>query len=210
MNKRISLLLFLTIGVVFIQCVTDDEMGSCGGGYEGEFFDITGINSIQHRARTAETYSPPLDPNTSINFEKFTRTQIDFDVFYHRGITRNQKISKPNGQLYALDCFINGEAGSENEKYVQINVITEYDFNTSFKKGDTINDIIEVYSSETRQKITLNEFIQSDTSRIQYSYLSLYLSEKPTASNNYQINVDIQLNTGEQYTAKSPLVIFED
>jgi hypothetical protein len=138
-TSRILLTLLLFFGFTLTNCETEE---SCPP-FKGAFFDIQGIGSLVHHYSLSETTSPPLEDNAVIPFETYRglilRYSVDFLSSNFEPVTNTAP-----GQLYALSCNQNGEAGSKSETYEKITVITLNDFNGQYSNGDTINDLISV------------------------------------------------------------------
>jgi hypothetical protein len=200
-TTRILLTLFLFFGLTLTNCETEETCPPI----EGAFFDIQGIGSLVHHYRLSESSSPPLENNATIPFDTYSGLIMRYSVDF-LSLTTPPKSNTGLGQLYALSCVQNGEAGSKNEKYENITLVTLNDFNDQYSSGDTINELIRIGYNQT-----INEFLAlQDSNNIDQDALFFGLIEQPTADSKYQVQVTVELNTGEIYSSESNTVEFSN
>ena len=200
-TSKVLLTLVLFFGLTLTNCETEETCPP----FEGAFFDIQGIRSLVHHYRLSDSASPPLENNAVIPFESYSWLILRYSVDF----LSSKEPTKSNsglGQLYALSCLQNGEAGSKNEKYENITVVTLNDFSDQFSNGDTINELVRIGFDQT-----IEEFLAfQDTINIQQNALIFGLIEPPTANPKYRVRVTVELNTGEIYSRESNTVEFSN
>ncbi|MCC5915980.1 MAG: DUF5034 domain-containing protein [Cryomorphaceae bacterium] len=195
-------LLFIFGFTIITNCEKEYEE-TCPPFY-GQYFDINGIESLNHHYRNTKTSSPPLENNSIVFFEDYSSLILRYSVSYLSAI--NQPKKKGFGQLYALSCSSSGMSGSKHQKYQNITVITLNDFNEQYKKGDTINDVMRVGYNET-----IEDYINArDTSNVENTVFSFFLTQPPTIDPKFQVKVIVELNSGEIYSKESTTVIFKN
>lgn len=192
-NTIICSILFFGFGITLTSCMRCN----CPP-VEGSYFDIQGIERIDHLEQISEYGSAPIPEGGKISFDDYTGLSINFSVSY-----LSQDNKKINGKrvLYACDCMNSGAAGSKNEKLKQIAVIALYDFNSKYLAKDTINSLISVGGKSLDEYLAINDdLIDNPSSRMD-------LMEAPSLDNRFKVKVILKLNTGEAYEAESSTVI---
>lgn len=187
-KRKILFTSFLFFGLAMISCIGDCPPSA------GEYFNITGISSLNHTNTAAQT----IPDSFALKFEEYRGLDLKYSLSYY-SLLEKSPLNRPGfGQLYALDCFPDGWRGSE-EMYKSFNVITLNDFNEDYREGDTINEIMYLPFIDT---------LASTNSYIEYSRTKIYLKEAPTLSSKFKIKVIIELTNGEVYSKESPTVEF--
>ncbi len=181
MNRiKLILILFFTIGFLFINC--EGGEGTCPPN-EGIYFDIIGIGSLVHHYRNTQTSAPPLQDNAKISFEDYYGLILRYSTNY-LSATEPKFKRTGFGQLYALSCIFSGERGSKKETLKKVSVITLNDFNSQYKQGDTINELLKT------DGVALNEYIAAnDSILIEYQNFGFTLNQAPTLSSEFKVKV---------------------
>jgi hypothetical protein len=189
-KRKILFTAFFLVGLTLISCL---RLGDCPP-IEGAYFNITGIGRLNHTDTTGQS----LADNFALEFEEYGGLDLEYAFFYYGLLEKSLNHHSEFGQLYALSCFYDGELGSE-EKYKSFNVITLYDFNSNYKQGDTINDLMSL------PYVSSNE---SNSYKIFIPETKIFLTEPPTLSSKFKIKVVIELDNGEKYSKESTTVEF--
>lgn len=199
-RKSLFCTLYFLLGLVFINCQREEECPP----FSGAYFDINGIQSALHHHSIGESASPPLPHNSTVTFEKYRGIILRYSTDYLADVYPLGPVKGGFSELRALSCIPNGEAGSKNEKYKEITITTQYNFNDNYSAGDTINDMITIGFNETIEEFILNR----DTINIEYDYLWFTISEPPTADTRFKVLINIVLDNGETYQKESTKVRF--
>ena len=191
-KRKIFFTAFFLVGLTIVGCLTS---GDCPP-IEGAYFDITGIDKLNHLDTTGQL----LTDNDSLYFEEYGGLYLEYSFFYYGHFEKSPNHHLELGQLYALSCLSNGDKGSE-EKYKNFSVITLYDFNSNYKQGDTINDIVGIIPP-------YNGSYEFSSFNIYYPETHIWLTEPPTLSSKFKVKVVIELDNGERYSKESATVEF--
>ncbi len=189
--KKVSIIIILIILLPFAQCT------NCHFENIPPYFDIK-------KMQVDLLYEPnfsrfdTIKEGQMIYTNQLSRLYINFLVDY---IAENSK-SIFDGSLIACDPGSPGTSGSKYEKFQSIEIKTLTDYSEKYKAGANINAIfsIENYKSMTENLdslITLNK-------NILWEFLHLKFLYPPTIPGPKQIEVNIELSTGENYYWISP------
>jgi len=201
MNSR-SLLItaLLIVGFSFHNCSDPFDCGDFGEVHD--FFDIQGL-SIFH----VDADGGPLDSD-SIRYRDYGYFTIYYDVEYLAYQQERSFDFSLMSQAYGCSPEIAGLAGSKEEAYESITIITLNDFDENHMANDTINDLILSGYSDTEQ-IELDGFIDGQEGNVESQYLYLSLKKKPSLNQEFQFRIRVDLSTGERYERISDPVVFK-
>ena len=200
--KTRVVLFSLITGLPFIMCSPINDDCNCDP-VTGEFFDIHGIEVINQYKKTGENSIDIIAENEIVPFEKYNGLSVNYAVNYITNIPKKKSSFSSIYSAYACSCIYNGEAGSKNEKYANITVITLNDFDEAHRANDTINDLMLVKDEY------LSDYLQNDTINIRYQGIRLMLDRKPVLNQNFKAKVVVELSTGEIYQDESYSIIIQ-
>lgn len=160
------------------------------------YFDIEGVHlqsDFNTMARTRPDFGS-IYSKDSVKFEYFT-----LHVFYN---LRYYSLNQPKTfsfipSAYALDCPINGEGGTE-EKIESLTLVALSDYNTNYKAGDTLNNIMNVNGLPVSKFNKTKDQFDID----QLGFL-IDLTEKPDTTIKHSFKLIYKLQNGETYEAAS-------
>ncbi|MEM8908583.1 MAG: hypothetical protein AAGD05_12100 [Bacteroidota bacterium] len=200
--KTIGLTLLLLCGFSLQTCDKDDDIDCSCPPVEGVYFDIEGVELINHRS--ANQIAGP------ISFSEYRGLYLEYDVRFY-----GQKSSpKPRWDFslipsaHACSCLEDGYEGSEDEKLEQLTLITQYDFDVDHLANDTINDLVVVRKGANEQE--LSDYLMQSTEPLREYWLELELKTRPLLDSTFAVKAIVELSTGEQYEVISNEVIFKN
>ena len=80
-------------------------------------------------------------------------------------------------------------------------------FDSLHLANSSINDLIEANYRYHMRGQSLEEFLVQDTSKIPVDQLSFFLTKAPELDSLFQVKVEVNLSTGENYEVDSPTII---
>lgn len=193
-TKIVFLTLILTIGFTFQNCCNCPEI-------DGEFFDIRDMEVIHQDSRGFFTDLEEL------SFNEYGFLALIFEVDYIAFQECMHWNFSTMSSAYGCDCTVNGTSGSRDEMIQNLDVITVNDYNEDYAAGDTINELINVFTFG--EEIDLNTYVESVVENIQETSLRMTLDEVPTMNNEFQVRIRMDLSTGERYDVISRAISFQ-
>jgi len=197
-SKHLLLSLLLIVGFTFNNCAPDCHFPDPYYPY----FDIEGltINNYNNSADVLLEYDV-------INFSDYRGFTIIYDVAFVASLkpkTINWNLGLLNS-AYACSPPLHGESGSKTEKLRKLTILTVNDFDEEHLANDTINDILAL--NYAYPQMSLNEYLEEDTSFIKHHELPLKLEHQPVLNDTFQVKIIVELSTNEVYEAESEAII---
>ena len=197
-KKTLFFLLIAITGINFQNCCTCPDI-------DGEFIDILGFDPI-----IIDNTGNQINEDEIINKESFDHFRINFEVDYVQ--IENNTFNIRLGLIpsaYGCDCNYNGENGTKEEMLNRIIVITEYDYNDDFKKGDTINELIEIQKNFNDDYVTLENLHNQVPQLIYFEQFKLRPTILPELDSNFQLRINLNLSEFENYEEVTKRIIFK-
>lgn len=135
---------------------------------------------------------------------------VDYLVDYHAQLQQPKtdwSLSLMNSAL-ACSCAI-GYEGSKNEELVAFTVKTVNDFDAEHPAGSLINDLLQYEGSYFFEDVQpLEDFLEMEQQgKMSYEDMRLSINKAPTLDSLFQVEIVMELSTGERYEALSTLFV---
>ena len=203
--KAFLLTLYFFIGILIPACdfAIEDDDCNCSG---VRFFNVMDLE--------VGTFSDfdnfsRISDGQQVRLDQFAGYYIDYIVDYHA-------CAKPQwdwslnlmSSAYACSC-ITGFDGSKDEELVAFTVRTVNDFDDDHPAGSSINDLLQYEGSFWEpEDIPLVEFLDEEQmAKMRFEDMRLRLTKAPEADSLVQIEVKMELSTGEIYQVMSPAIV---
>ncbi len=197
--QRLILVSICFIGIHFQSCCNCDSVD--------EYFDIQDM-FISYDIINPDQFAQTED--ITIPVDNFVQFRTEFVVDYISNVKCKHFGFSTMNTAWSCSCVQEGDEGSKEEKIENIQVKTLFDYNAQFSQNDIINEMMEFSPILNENSYTsLNNHLEMDTSLIMQEYQLLRPTELPTADSILQLEITLELNTGEVYTAISPKITFE-
>lgn len=198
-NQKLFLITVFVIGFTLTNC------NDCNCPEIDEYFDIVGINYLNHLGSSLESDRFSLEDGDEVSFANYKGIEMGYQVAYISSIeNQNRSTYGSTGQLMACSCIDDGHEGSKNEALHGVTVITLNNFDQQFAQNDTINDLILVDGTP------LASYVGSVSDQlIQTEFITLSLTKAPEANEEFQVRIIVELSTGEVYERTSPKVVLK-
>lgn len=198
------LIIFLFFGFNFYNCTSSD----CEFGPVVEFFDISGFNQVNH---VTSDFSY-LQESVDIAFEEYSYMEVRYQVVYISNLIRPSSLINIGwtSTLYACSPPWPGYNGSKDEAYSQIDIITQNDYNDTIRAGDNINHLIEFSDPGSFEGfLSLEDYLASIVGNVPNEFIYLRPTIRPSSGEDFQLNIQVELSTGESIQTVTPAVTFK-
>ena len=198
-KKPFLILFFLMGGLVFQNCSDDPD---CNFGPTLEFFDIQNVE-VNHLSLDGSV----LD-NNEISFGDYGFLRLNFVVDYiadHQAIRNDFSLIN---SVYGCTPEPPGQLGSKEESFELFEIVTINDYDEEHKAGESINDILELVDFEN-SPILFDDFLNELSGNVPRELFAFKLLNGPTINKEFQVRVNVNLSTGEEYEVLSSVVNFE-
>jgi len=195
--KRLTIFLLITLGPT--ACFFSEDCDKVS-----PYFSIQGlkISNVTYGGQDPNPWRI-IDNNETVKYDSFSLA-INFDKAYH------SKVNYSGGQnLYALTCKQSGYAGSQTGVET-LYLITLQDYNSSYLKDDTLNNIIStnysIYQDNLYDFFPLETFLQDNQDNIRNDMLQIKITEPPSTENEFNFKLIFTLKNGDTFVAISDKV----
>ena len=204
-NLRIVLLtIYFFIGILVPSCEwVEDPDCNCGS---TRFFNVMDLR---------------VDP--LMDFDSFTRIQageevrlsefagyyVDYEVDYHACAQPESNWSLSTmSTAWACSCAV-GIDGSKNEELVEFTVRTVDDFDADHLAGSSINDLLQYRGNFWDQDDQpLVDFLgEEQMGKMRFEDMRLGLTKAPDLESQLQVEIRMELSTGEVYEVTSATIV---
>ncbi|MEL6659166.1 MAG: hypothetical protein AAFP77_12625 [Bacteroidota bacterium] len=204
--KTFLLTLYFFIGVLIPACdfsADDDFDCNCSG---SRYFNIM---DLEVGAFSDFDSQASISDGQQLRLEEFAGFYVDYVVDYHACAMPKQDWSLSlMTSAYACSC-IGGYDGSKEEELVWFTVLTVNDFDDNHPAGSSINDLLQYEGSFWEQEdVRLVEFLEEEKmGKMRFEDMQLRLLKAPEADSLVQVEVQMELSTGESFQALSPAIV---
>ncbi|MEO0723654.1 MAG: hypothetical protein AAFZ63_03865 [Bacteroidota bacterium] len=204
--KVFFLTLYFFIGILIPACdfsTEDDFDCNCSG---SRFFNIM---DLEIGAFSDFDNLTGISDGQQLRLNDFAGYYIDYVVDYHACAQPRQDWSLSlMTPAYACSC-IAGYDGSKNEELVAFTVRTVNDFDADHPAGSSINDLFQYEGNFWDvEDIPLVDFLEEEQmDRMRFEDMRLRLLKAPEADSLVQVEVQMELSTGESFQVLSPAIV---
>ena len=193
---KLSLFFLLFVGFTIPACKDDIGVDCNCPDIEGAYFDIDEVELKNIRIKENGFIEQVHNPAIEVDWDQYILNG-EFGVsFFGYNDTSPKFDFSLIPSAYGCSCLGSGYNGSM-EKFSEFKVITRNDFDDEHLANDTINALIDI-SVFGNDPIDLGEFLERDTSNIQFLRFDLTLKSAPTLSNDFDVDLLIRLNNGDE------------
>ena len=196
--KTFALTVYFFIGIIIPACDWTDPCDCSGYRY----FDVTDM-TVQ--ALTNLEDFTPVTPGEQLSLDMFGGFYIDYIADYHacKALENDWSLSLMSS-AYACSCLV-GYDGSREEALVEFSVNTLNDFDEDHLAGSSINDLLMYQGSYLDlDSQAFPDFLSEEMAgKLRFEDMRLSLTSAPTIDSVFQIEVVMELSTGERYVRQS-------
>ena len=203
--KTILLTLYFFVGILVPSCEFIDPGLDCDCS-DYRYFDVTDltIDPVQDFDRPS-----PVPPGQQLSLSEFAGFYLDYVTDYHACLEPKENWSlNLMAPAYGCSCALGWE-GSKNEELVDFTVTTINDFDDDHLAGTNINDLLQYEGSYFGQDDRpLTEFIEEERmSKLRFEDMHLGLTKAPELDSVLQVQVRMELSTGEVFEVSSAAIV---
>ena len=205
MQLKFQLLIFLLCGGILLQnCNIDD----CDFGPVDEFFDIQNLDLEAFKTDENLNCCAPLVLGDTIPFADFRHIEMIFEVDF---VADNTPAFSFFNALYACSPVLPGDAGSKEEAFTDISVVTLRDFDAVHPAGSDISDYFSISEFRGVPPKSIDAFLEGESGRnVQLPSYILTLDSFPQTDRTLKFEVTVALSNGEFYVAENtPFTVTE-
>lgn len=203
--KTFALTLYFFIGILIPACdwVGIDDDCNCGG---TRFFNVIDLRVDAFKDISSSVL---VTPGERLFLDEFEGFYLDYEVDYHACANprTDWSLSLMN-TAWACSCAV-GYDGSKNEGLIDLTVTTVNDFDDDHLAGSSINDLLQYRGSfwET-DDLPFPEFLEEEKAdKLRFEDMKLSLLKAPEIDSVFQVQIRMELSTGEVYEASSPAFV---
>ncbi len=201
MKKTLSLIILFIIGGVGVpgcyncNCPKDT------------YADISGLNLLVYGKVSPTPNFRIIEANTKISWNEVAYFSIGYAVrTYGINSNQNEQLTHWGSAVYACDCNPPGYLGTQ-EKLKYITVRTAFNFDPAHPAGSILNELTTVTVNSNTNNIPLNEYLSKGLIPYQQgSRLDLVLNKAPSAKGPFALDITVELDNGEVYTTRTPVI----
>lgn len=203
MKKTLSLIILFIIGGVGVpgcfNCNCPDSSAIA------KYADIEGLSSFISRQGPSVSGSGNIKDNDKVSWSDIHSFSVLYTIRTYGHHSPSQKILRYWGSAaYACDCVQPGYLGSpERLKFMTIKTV--FDFDANYPAGSTLDEWVSVGfypASETLK----NYLAKGPISGISLGRHDLVITKKPSAKGSFALDVTVELDNGEVYTTRTPVI----
>ncbi len=203
--KTILLTLYFFLGILVPSCELVDPGLDCNcGNYR--FFDVTDITIDPVSDFDSQTR---IQSNQQVTLVEFAGFHVDYIADYHASLQpKNDWSFTLMAPAYGCSC-LTGWEGSKEEELIDFTVTTINDFDDDHLAGSSINDLLRHEGSFWEQNSQpLTEFLDEEkVGKLRFEDMNLGLNQAPVLDSNFQVQVRMELSTGEVFEVTSAAIV---
>lgn len=202
--KTILLTLYFFIGILVPACELNPGLDCDCGDYR--YFNVTDltVDPVNDFDRMS-----PIAPGQQVVLADFAGFYIDYVTDYHACAQPKTDWSfSLLTPAYGCSCAVGWE-GSKNEELVSFTVSTINDFDDDHLAGSSINDLLQYQGSYfDEDNVPLNDFLADEQmGKLRFEDMRLRLTQAPEIDSVLQVQVRMELSTGEVYDVPSAAIV---
>lgn len=204
--KIFALTLYFFIGILIPACnfgADDDLNCNCGS---SKFFDVMDLQVDPVTDFGSLDFIPSGE---QLNLAEFGGFYVDYIADYHACVQpKNNWSLSTMSSAFACSCLF-GYEGSKSEALVDFTVTTVNDFDADHLAGSPINDLLQYEGSFwDENNLPLTDFLTMEQEgNLSVEDMRLSLLKAPEIDSVLQVQVRMELSTGEVYEASSATII---
>ena len=169
------------------------------------YVDVDGVESGISRKSSATSDRSFVKAGDKVRWEELAYFSVGY-ITRTYGVHINQRKASISWgtAAYACDCVQPGYMGSQ-ERLKHITVKTVFDFDANYPAGNALDEWVQVSTypgdKPLSQYLSTRPFAYNE-----YTRLELSVNKAPSAKGPFALDVTVELDNGEVYTTRTPVI----
>ncbi len=199
MLKTIFLTLFFWVGLLALPgCFR------CDCPEQKPFVDINGLYA--GAAKKSTTGPIAVKAGDKLSWDELVFLSAGYRVRYYANRLPLKSVSPHWGSVvYACKCNEDGSAGT-TEKAKYMTVKTVHDFDAAHPAGSVVDELIAFIIYPNPARTPLTDYFLKGPVPYTMERLQFVVTKAPTNKGPFALDITVELDNGERYTAQTPII----
>ena len=171
------------------------------------FVDINGLYSIAVKKSASSSTPVAVKAGDKISWDDLVFLSATYQVRYYAGQLPAESASPPWGSVaYACKCSEEyGYLGTQ-EKLKFMTIRTVHDFDVTHPANSVINELIAFITYPKPARTSLTDYFLKGPIPYNTSGFQFLVTQAPANKGPFALEITVELDNGETYTARTPLI----